>query len=91
MLKNSSKEIVEGVMTVVGNWPAKGQEKIVEEFVEKTGEPWITQDSLSTYGDMWIFKEALEKAGAADGRRWPRRSARWTRAKARRSISPAAA
>jgi branched-chain amino acid transport system substrate-binding protein len=66
MLKNSTKEIVEGLMTVVGNWPAKGHEKIGEEFVKKTGEPWITQDSLSTYGDMWIFKEALEKAGAAD-------------------------
>ena len=66
MLKNSTKEILEGVMTVVGNWGAKGQEKIMAEFIAKTGEPWITQDSLSTYGDMWIFKEALEKAGAAD-------------------------
>jgi branched-chain amino acid transport system substrate-binding protein len=66
MLKNSTKEIVEGLMTVVGNWPAKGHEKISEEFVKKTGEPWLTQDSLSTYGDMWILKEALEKAGAAD-------------------------
>jgi branched-chain amino acid transport system substrate-binding protein len=66
MLKNSTKEIVEGLMTVVGNWPAKGQEKIADEFVKKTGEPWITQDSLSTYGDMWILKEALEKAGVAD-------------------------
>jgi branched-chain amino acid transport system substrate-binding protein len=66
MLKNSTKEIIEGVMTIVGNWPAKGHEKIGEEFVQKSGEPWMTQDSLSTYGDMWIFKEALEKAGAAD-------------------------
>lgn len=66
MLKNSTKEIIEGVMTVVGNWPAKGHEKIGEEFVKKSGEPWMTQDSLSTYGDMWIFKEALEKAGSAD-------------------------
>lgn len=66
MLKNSSKEILEGLMTVVGNWSARGQEQIMKEFVAKTGEPWITQDSLSTYGDMWIFKEALEKAGAAD-------------------------
>ena len=66
MLKNSTKEIIEGVMTIVGNWPGKGHEKIAEEFVKKTGEPWMTQDSLSTYGDMWIFKEALEKAGAAD-------------------------
>jgi branched-chain amino acid transport system substrate-binding protein len=27
MLKNSTKEIVEGVMTVVGNWPAKGRRR----------------------------------------------------------------
>ena len=66
MLKNSTKEIIEGVMTIVGNWPAKGHEKIGEEFVQKSGEPWMTQDSLSTYGDMWIFKEAMEKAGSAD-------------------------
>src|ERR1044072_754142 len=66
MLKNSTKEIIEGVMTVVGNWPAKGHEKIGEEFVQKSGEPWMTQDSLSTYGDMWIFKEGVEKAGPAD-------------------------
>jgi branched-chain amino acid transport system substrate-binding protein len=66
MLKNSTKQIIEGVMTVVGNWPAKGHEKIGEEFVKKTGEPWMTQDSLSSYGDMWILKEALEKAGVAD-------------------------
>ena len=41
----------------------------MKEFVAKTNEPWITQDSLSTYGDMLIFKEALEKAGAADRRK----------------------
>ena len=26
----------------------------------------MTRDGLSTYGDMWIFKDALEKAGVAD-------------------------
>jgi branched-chain amino acid transport system substrate-binding protein len=66
MLKNMSKDLLEGVMTIVGNWSIKGQEAIMKEFVAKTNEPWITQDSLSTYGDMWIFKEALEQAGAAD-------------------------
>jgi branched-chain amino acid transport system substrate-binding protein len=69
MLKNLGKDLLEGVMTVVGNWSGKGQEQIMKEFVAKTSEPWITQDSLSTYGDMWIFKEALEKAGAADRRK----------------------
>ena len=88
MLKNSTKEIVEGVMTVVGNWPAKGHEKIAEEFVKKTGEPWITQDSLSTYGDMWIFKEALEKAGAADKKKVAEAIRTMDSRKARRSSSP---
>ena len=69
MLKNANKELLEGLMTVVGNWSGKGQEAIMKEFVAKTGEPWITQDSLSTYGDMWIFKEALEKAASTDRRK----------------------
>src|ERR671915_30784 len=66
MLKLVGKELMEGVMTVVANWGAKGQEQLIEDFKKRTGEPWLTQDSISTYGDMWIFKEALEKAGAAD-------------------------
>ena len=60
------KELLEGVMTIVANWGAKGQEKLIADFKQRTGEPWMTQDSISSYGDMWIFKDALEKAGAAD-------------------------
>ena len=26
----------------------------------------MTQDSISTYGDIWIFKDAMEKAASAD-------------------------
>lgn len=66
LLKNLNKDLLEGVMTVVGNWGAKGQEAIMAEFVKKTGEPWITQDSISTYGDIMIFKEAMEKTASAD-------------------------
>jgi len=66
MLRLVGKDLMEGVMTVVANWGAKGQEKLIEDFKKRTGEPWMTQDSISTYGDIWIFKEALEKAGAAD-------------------------
>jgi branched-chain amino acid transport system substrate-binding protein len=69
MLKNLGKDLLEGVMTIVANWGAKGQEDIIKEFVAKTSEPWITQDSLSTYGDILILKEALETAGAADRRK----------------------
>jgi len=66
MLRLVGKDLMEGVMTIVANWGAKGQEKIIAEFKKRTGEPWMTQDSISTYGDMWIFKDALEKAGVAD-------------------------
>ena len=66
MLRLVGKELMEGVMTVVANWGAKGQEKLIADFKQRTGEPWMTQDSISTYGDMWIFKEALETAGSAD-------------------------
>lgn len=69
MLKNLGKDLLEGVMTVVANWGAKGQDDIIKEFVAKSGEPWITQDSISTYGDILILKEALEKAGVADRRK----------------------
>jgi branched-chain amino acid transport system substrate-binding protein len=33
---------------------------------KKTGEPWPTQHFVTTYGDMWIFKAALEAAGRTD-------------------------
>ena len=66
MLKLVKKETMEGVMIVIANWPGKSQAALVEAFKKRTGEPWMTQDSISTYGDMWIFKEALEKAGVAD-------------------------
>ena len=66
MLKLVKKETMEGVMVVIANWPGKSQAALVDAFKKRTGEPWMTQDSISTYGDMWIFKEALEKAGVAD-------------------------
>jgi len=38
----------------------------VAEVKAKTGEPWPTQHFVTTYGDMLIFKAALEAAGKAD-------------------------
>jgi len=66
LLTNVGPDLLEGVMLIVANWGAKGQEEIIERFKEATGEPWMTQDSISTYGDMWIFKNAMEAAGSAD-------------------------
>ena len=66
LLNTVGKDLLEGMMTIVANWPIKGQEEIMQRFRKRTNEPFMTQDSICTYGDMWIFKEALEKAGAAD-------------------------
>jgi branched-chain amino acid transport system substrate-binding protein len=59
-------ELLEGLLFSVADWPFKGQEELIERFKKRTGEPWMTQDSLTTYGDVWIFKEALERAGTID-------------------------
>ena len=63
---NMNVQQLEGVMSVVANWTTSAQKDMVEEFKRKTGEPWPTQHFVTTYGDMWIFKAALEAAGKAD-------------------------
>jgi branched-chain amino acid transport system substrate-binding protein len=69
LARNVGPELLEGLMFIVANWGVKGQDAIIDRFKERTKEPWITQDSMTAYGDMWIFKEALERAGAADSKK----------------------
>jgi branched-chain amino acid transport system substrate-binding protein len=66
MLQSVSPEVVQGIMTIVANWGVKGQEKLLADLKTKYKEPWMTQNVVSTYGDMWLIKEALEKSGKAD-------------------------
>ena len=66
MLQSVSPEVVQGIMTIVANWGCKGHEDIIAELKAKYKEPWTTQNVISTYGDMWLMKAALEKAGKAD-------------------------
>ena len=63
---NMNIEQLEGVMAVVANWTTGAQKDFVAEVKQKTGEPWPTQHFVTTYGDMLIFKAALESAGKAD-------------------------
>jgi branched-chain amino acid transport system substrate-binding protein len=69
LLKVAGKDILEGVMITLANWAGKDQADLVKRFKEKTGEPWMGQDSISPYGSYWIIKEALEKAGTTDRRK----------------------
>ncbi|MEX2632234.1 MAG: ABC transporter substrate-binding protein [Tistlia sp.] len=66
LLNTVSPELMQGVISVVANWGSKGHEEMIARLEERYGEPWMTQNAISTYGDMWILKAALEKAGKAD-------------------------
>lgn len=66
LLNTVGKDLLEGMLVIVANWPLKGHEEMIQRFKKRTGEPFMTQDSVCLYGEMWILKEALERAGAAD-------------------------
>jgi branched-chain amino acid transport system substrate-binding protein len=69
LLKVAGAEVLEGTLVTVANWSNDGQRDLIERFRKRTGEPWLTQDSLCAYGHVWIIKEAVEKAGVADKRK----------------------
>src|SRR5713101_4331226 len=55
-----------GSELVVAGHPWKGQEELVKKFVQRKGEPFMTQDPLVTYAHVWLIKEATEHAKSAD-------------------------
>ncbi len=66
LLNVVGKDLLEGVMVAIANWGGKGQESLISAFRAKTSEPWMTQDSISTYGDIQLLKDAMEQAKSAD-------------------------
>ena len=69
LLKVAGADVLEGTLITVANWSNDGQRQLIEEFKKRTGEPWLTQDSLCAYGHVWILKEAVEMAAVADRRK----------------------
>ncbi len=65
-VKTVGKEALDGIQTVVAAHPIKGQDELVKKFVQRTGEPFMTQDPLCTYAHVWLIKEAAEQARSAD-------------------------
>ena len=66
VLNTMQADILEGVMSAVANWGTKGQEDLIKRLNEKYGEPWMTQNAISTYGDIWLLKDALDKSCSRD-------------------------
>jgi branched-chain amino acid transport system substrate-binding protein len=65
-VKTVGKELLDNIQTVVAAHPLKGQEELVRKFMQRTGEPFMTQDPLCTYAHVWLIKEAIEQAKSAD-------------------------
>jgi branched-chain amino acid transport system substrate-binding protein len=69
LLKVTGADILQGLMAGLANWPGREQDRLAESFVARTKEPWFGHDSVFAYVHVLIFKEALERAGAADRRK----------------------
>jgi branched-chain amino acid transport system substrate-binding protein len=65
-VKTVGKELLDNIQSVVAAHPLKGQEELVKKFVQRTGEPFMTQDPLCSYAHVWLIKEAAEQAKSAD-------------------------
>ncbi len=66
VLNTMQAEMLENVMSAVANWGTKGEEGLIKRMKDVYGEPWMTQNAISTYGDIWLFKDALEKSCSRD-------------------------
>jgi branched-chain amino acid transport system substrate-binding protein len=59
-------KLLDRQMTVVANAVGKASLDVQSRFAAKFGDPWMTEGAISSYGDMWVLKEALERARKAD-------------------------
>jgi branched-chain amino acid transport system substrate-binding protein len=66
MLAAVGADALQGHINIAGNWSSKLQDKIIPDLIKRSREPWIGQDTMSTYGDIWLLKDALERAHSAD-------------------------
>jgi branched-chain amino acid transport system substrate-binding protein len=66
LLRIVGKDNLQSMIVGLANWPGKRQAELSRIFVERTKEAWFGHDSLFAYAHVRIFKEALERAGAAD-------------------------
>ncbi|WBU52400.1 ABC transporter substrate-binding protein [Paracoccus sp. SCSIO 75233] len=62
MIDTVGAERLEGVIFAAGNFGFKGHEDLVERMSSEFNEPWMTQNAISTYGDMFLLKQAIEEA-----------------------------
>lgn len=66
MLNALGAEALEGLVVVAPNWTSRSQTKVLPDLTKRSKEPWIGQDTITTYADMWLIKDALERARSTE-------------------------
>jgi branched-chain amino acid transport system substrate-binding protein len=55
MLSNIGGDLLQGMFVVVGNWESKQQAALAEQLRRRSGEPWVTEDMISSSGPADYF------------------------------------
>ena len=66
MLQLLGDDKIEGIIGLAANWELVKKKSLAAELAKRANEPWMTQDTLSTYGAVWVIKDALERVGSTD-------------------------
>lgn len=66
MLTALGPNALQGLIAVVANTATKKLAGELPELTKRSGQPWLGQDTIGTYGDIWLVKDAIERAGTAN-------------------------
>ncbi len=69
LLNVAGAKNLENFFSINSNWPGKRHQDLVARFKARTGRAWMNAQSMDGYGQVMIYREALEKAGVADRRK----------------------
>lgn len=66
MLTLLGADKMEGIIGLAANWESVKKRDLASELAERANEPWMTQDTLSTYGSVQLIKDAIERVASTD-------------------------
>ena len=69
LLNVAGAKSLENFFSINSNWPGRKHQDLVARFKTRTGRPWMTSQGIDGYGQVMIYREALEKTGVADRRK----------------------
>src|SRR5690606_13911378 len=66
MLSMLGEDKVEGIIGLAASWESVKKKDLAADLAKRANEPWMTQDTLSTYGSIQVIRDALERAASTD-------------------------